>query len=88
MSQKESRTDDVLVEICIECGKEYMFDNQETPDDLRCEKCGNTVFRAFHASRRSDEAADDFHDSTDRDLLTTDPPSDVTRGDLHDLNNL
>jgi predicted nucleic acid-binding Zn-ribbon protein len=88
MAEKQPRSDGVLVQICIECGKEYTFDDRSTPEDLTCEKCGNTVFRAFHASRRSDEAADDFRDSTDRDVLTTDSASDVTRGDLHDLNNL
>lgn len=88
MAGSESRSDNVLVQICIECGKEYMYDDEEPPEDLTCDKCGNSVFRAFHASRRSDEAADDFRETTDRDLLTTDSASDVTRGDLHDLNNL
>jgi hypothetical protein len=88
MADKGSGSHGVLVQICLECGKEYMFENQQPPEDLTCEKCGNTVFRPFFANTRSDEAADDFRESTERDVLTTDSPSDVTRGDLHDLNNL
>ena len=88
MAAKDESTGEVLVQVCMECGKEYMFDQQAPPDDLTCDKCGNGVFRSFHAKSRSDEAADDFRDSTERDVLTTDSPSDVARGDLHDLNNL
>jgi hypothetical protein len=86
MAGKDRGTDGVLVQICLECGKEYMFENQ-APENLTCEKCGNTVFRSFFANTRSDDASDDFRDSTERDVLTTDSAADVTRGDLHDLNN-
>jgi predicted nucleic acid-binding Zn-ribbon protein len=88
MARDDRNTGSVLVQICIECGKEYMFDSGEPPDDLTCEKCGNGVFRSFHANARPDEASEDFRETTDRDLLTTDSASDVTSGDLHDLNNL
>jgi hypothetical protein len=88
MARKDQGTGGVLVQVCMECGKEYMFEDQESPEDLTCEKCGNTVFRPFYAHARSDEASDDFRDSTERDVLTTDSASEVTRGDLHDLNNL
>jgi DNA-directed RNA polymerase subunit RPC12/RpoP len=89
MARNDPGANDVLVQVCLECGKEYMFDDQaQPPADLTCVKCGNGVFRSFYASTRSDEAADDFNESTQRDLLTTDPATDVTRGDLHDLNNL
>jgi hypothetical protein len=87
MASKEPGSGGVLVQVCLECGKEYMFDDQ-APENLTCDKCGNAVFRSFFASTRSDEVVDDFNESTDRDLLTTDPATDVTRGDLHDLNNL
>jgi DNA-directed RNA polymerase subunit RPC12/RpoP len=88
MAGKEKRSGEVLVQVCMECGKEYMFENEDSPDDLTCDKCGNEVFRSFYASSRADEASDDFRDSTERDVLTTDSASEVTRGDLHDLNNL
>lgn len=88
MAEQNSGADEVLVQVCMECGKEYMFDNQDVPDDLTCDKCGNGVFRSFFASEREGEAAEDFRESTERDLLTTDASTDVTRGDLHDLGNL
>lgn len=88
MADKDQGTGEVLVQVCLECGKEYMFENEESPDDLTCDKCGNGVFRSFYANARSDEASDDFRDTTERDVLTTDSASEITRGDLHDLNNL
>lgn len=88
MAEGEGRADGVLVQVCLKCGKEYMFESQEPPADLRCEKCGSEVFRAFFAETRSDEVIDDFRESTERDTLTTDGATDVTRGDLHDLGNM
>lgn len=85
---ERDQTGSVLVQVCLECGKEYMFAEQQAPEELTCDKCGNSVFRSFYAKTTADEAADDFRDSTERDVLTTDPATDVTRGDLHDLGNL
>jgi DNA-directed RNA polymerase subunit RPC12/RpoP len=88
MEQSESAGQGILVQVCIECGKEYFQDDGAPAPDRKCEKCGNTVFRSFYASAQPDDAATDFADSTDRDTLTDDGATDVTRGDLHDLNNL
>jgi predicted nucleic acid-binding Zn-ribbon protein len=77
----------VLVQVCIECGKEYSFVEGEAPAELTCEKCGNQVFRPFY-DRSEDEVARDFDDDTARDTRTDDPATDVTRGDLTDLKNL
>jgi predicted nucleic acid-binding Zn-ribbon protein len=88
-SASEGRVDgELLVQVCLKCGQEYMFEDEPAPDDLKCEKCGSEVFRSFYAESEDDEAAEDFREATERDTLTTDPASDVTRGDLHDLNNL
>lgn len=78
----------VLVQICLKCGNEYTFDEGEPPAGLRCEKCGSDVFRTFFSGSTEDEAQADFRESTERDTLTTDPATDVTRGDLHDLGNM
>jgi DNA-directed RNA polymerase subunit RPC12/RpoP len=78
---------EVLTLICEKCGKDYFFEDEAPPADLKCEKCGGDVFRAFHASV-GDEAADDFRDSTERDLDTDDPEGDALPGDLMDLNRL
>jgi DNA-directed RNA polymerase subunit RPC12/RpoP len=83
----EERVEGVLVLVCLECGKEYMFESQEPPE-LTCDKCGNSVFRSFFAETTPDDVADDFRTSTERDVLTTDPATDVTSGDLHDLGSL
>jgi predicted nucleic acid-binding Zn-ribbon protein len=88
MADQDRGADEVLVQVCLKCGKQYSFDEGEPPADLACEKCGSDVFRSFYADTAADEAAEDFRDSTERDTLTTDPATDVTRGDLHDLGNM
>jgi DNA-directed RNA polymerase subunit RPC12/RpoP len=77
----------VLVQVCLKCGKEYMFDDGESPSDLACGKCGSAVFRSFVGRTRDDDVTADFRESTERDTGTTDPSTDVSQGDLHDLNN-
>ena len=88
MGDDQDRTGTVLVQVCIECGKEYMFEDSAPPRDQRCDKCGNMVFRSFYADTHPDEVALDYAESTERDTATNDPATDVTRGDLHDLNNI
>ncbi len=80
--------DGVLVQVCMECGKEYLFDEESPSGELVCEKCGNQVFRSFFAVRGYDDVEADFNRSTARDLAPNDDESDVTRSDLLDLNNL
>lgn len=88
MARDEDRTGSVLVQVCLECGKEYFFDKEPPESDLECGKCGNGVFRSFTAQRSPDEASDDFAETTERDTRTDDPATDIVRGDLQDLNNL
>ena len=79
--------DSMLTLVCENCGKDYFFDDEPPPPGLKCEKCGGTVFRSFYDSI-GDEAADDFRDSTERDLDPDDPEGDVLPGDIMDLNRL
>jgi hypothetical protein len=88
MAERDPGADGVLVQVCLKCGKEYTFDTEPPPDDLACDKCGSAVFRSFLSGPAGDEAAEDFRESTERDTLTTDGATDVTRGDLHDLGNM
>jgi DNA-directed RNA polymerase subunit RPC12/RpoP len=88
MAQGNDESGGVLVQVCLECGKQYFFDDHEPQAGLTCEKCGNGVFRSFFAERRPGEASRDFTETTERDVRTDDPATDVTRGDLQDLNNL
>jgi hypothetical protein len=79
--------DGVLVQVCVECGKEYFFDDAGPPADLQCEKCGNTVFRSFFDATDDDEVIADFNASTERDTATDEPATDILPGDLYDLNS-
>lgn len=77
----------VLTLVCETCGKDYFFDGTQPEPGMACEKCGGTVFRSFHDSA-GDEAAEDFRDSTERDLDPDDAEGDVMPGDVMDLNNI
>lgn len=78
----------ILVEICVECGREYTFEDDPPPDDLKCEKCGGTVFRSFWESYERSDAGRDFDETTGRDMNPDDPEGDTTSGDLVDLERL
>lgn len=79
---------EVVLLVCMECGREVQFEGgEEPPSDLKCEKCGNEVFRRFDDSSSPGEAGADFRDTTERDMDTNDPAQDTTRQDLLDLNN-
>jgi hypothetical protein len=94
MAEDTKGGDGVLVQVCLECGKDYTFEAEEPPAGLTCDKCGGSVFRSFFAAGEAgeaggaSEAAEDFRESTERDTLTTDPGTDISQGDLHDLRNL
>ncbi len=77
--------DGVLTAVCLTCGKEYYFGDEQPPSDLTCDKCGNTVFRSFFSHETEDEAEADFRDSTERDLHTDDPEGATMPGDILDL---
>ena len=83
-----SSDSEILVQVCVECGREYTFEDEEPPEDLACEKCGGKVFRSFYDSENPSEALQDFDDTTGRDMRPDDPEGDTTRGDLIDLERL
>ena len=78
----------VLVQVCEVCGKHYTFDDRQPPADMKCEKCGNGVFRTFFDVTSGDEVEADFRAATERDLGTDDPPTDLTAADVRDLDNI
>ncbi len=78
----------VLVQVCEVCGKHYTFDDRQPPPDMRCDKCGNGVFRTFFDVTSGDEVEADFRAATERDLATDDPATDVTSADIRDLDNI
>lgn len=79
---------DILVQVCLECGRELLFADEPPADDLKCDRCGNTVFRTFHASTVDDEVEQDFEETTSRDVRPDDAEGEVTPGDLSDLERL
>lgn len=78
----------ILVQICVECGREYTFEDEPPPDDLECEKCGGEVFRSYYEADEPSEASIDFEETTGRDMNPDDPEGDTTSGDLVDLERL
>ena len=78
----------ILVQICVECGREYTFEDEPPADDMKCEKCGGRVFRSFYETETPSEASQDFTETTGRDMRPDDPEGDTTRGDLVDLERL
>ena len=75
----------VLTKVCLTCGQEYYLTAESTPGALVCEKCGSTVFRDFFTPTEGDEAAQDFADTTERDLDPDDAEGDAMPGDVIDL---
>jgi hypothetical protein len=88
MADETRPPEGILLQVCIECGKEYMFEDAEPPAHLACERCGGTVFRPFFTATRDDEVQADFREVTERDTATDDGPTDIVSGDLADLGNL
>jgi len=76
----------VLTLVCLKCGTEYYFAEGRPPEGITCEKCGNGVFREFYSPEEGDEAAEDFEDSTGRDMDPDDAEGDTLPGDVLDLN--
>ncbi len=85
MAGSERHVKEILVQVCLECGTEYLIEEGEQAREAPCEKCGNAVYRSFRAKAGADEVDGDFHATTDRDTATEDGPTDVTSGDLRDL---
>lgn len=78
---------DVVVLVCMTCGRDAELGQGQDPSDLKCEKCGGEVFRRFEDSTDPGEGRQEFSDATERDTDTDDPTGGATRQDLLDLNN-
>lgn len=76
----------VLTLVCFKCGTEYFFTDEDPPGDMKCEKCGNTVFRSFFTPV-DDEVAEDFRASTERDLAPDSASTETAPGDILDLDS-
>lgn len=79
---------DVWVLVCLECGREFFFEDGPPPEDMTCDRCGNAVFRDYQVAPRGSEALDSFRDETERDTTPEEGPGEVRPGDVRDVERL
>lgn len=73
--------------VCITCGNYRFFAaDVQIPSELRCDSCGNTVFRTFDTPNESDEAAISALEDSARHAALGESSPQTTRDDLRDLN--
>lgn len=70
--------------VCVACGNEKHFD-QQVPDALTCDKCGQTVWRQFATPTVPDEATIDQLEMQARPMEYGDPSPGTTREELGEL---
>ena len=70
--------------VCITCGNENFYD-QAVPDNVKCNKCGGTVFRNFSTPTAPDEASLAALDEQARSISYGDSSPDTEPGDVRDL---
>jgi len=74
----------VTTMVCITCGNEEFFDRQ-VPADLKCAKCGSTVFRTFETPASNDEAASSAAEEQARSMAYGDASPDTSPDEVRDL---
>ena len=77
----------LLTLVCVTCGKERFFDQEEPPRHLVCDRCGSTVFRNFFTPTTADEATISSLEETARSIALDEESPDTTADDVRDLNN-
>jgi ribosomal protein S27E len=71
--------------VCITCGNEKFF-TEEVPSNVKCDACGNSVFRNFDTPTRSDEAQISQLEDSARHVALGEGSPQTARDDLLDLN--
>jgi hypothetical protein len=74
----------IVTMVCLACGNEKHFD-QQVPDALKCDKCGQTVWRQFATPTVPDEATIDQLEMQARPMDYGDPSPGTTREELGEL---
>lgn len=72
--------------VCVTCGAEQFFTG-EVPGELRCPKCGGTVFRQFDTPAADDQAAQSAAEEQARSMSYGDSSPESSPGDVMDLDN-
>lgn len=70
--------------VCITCGFEKDFESPP-PAQLRCERCGASVFRHYFTPVEPDEATEDQLESTARSMFLDDGIGMASEDELRDL---
>ncbi|HEU5184480.1 MAG TPA: hypothetical protein VFU01_07920 [Gemmatimonadaceae bacterium] len=76
----------VLTLVCLTCGNRKYYDDTP-PNRLKCEKCGNTVFRNFFSPTEADEATIAHLEETRREIAFDDGSPGTAPDDINELNN-
>ena len=76
----------ILTLLCLTCGNRKYYDDTP-PNRLKCERCGNTVFRNFFSPIEPDEATIEQLEETRRQIALDDVSPDTAPDDLRELNN-
>ena len=76
----------VLTLLCLTCGNRKFYDDTP-PNRVKCEKCGNTVFRNFFSPTEADEATVEQLEETRRQIALDDISPDTAPDDITELNN-
>lgn len=72
--------------VCLTCGNEMYFD-RTVPSSLKCDRCGNTVFRSFATPTEPDEAAISELEEQARSQSFGDSSPATAPDELRDLDN-
>jgi hypothetical protein len=76
----------LITMVCITCGNEKFFDTQ-LPSSIKCDKCGNTVFRQFATPTEPDEATISQLEEQARSIAYGDSSPQTSPDELRDLDN-
>ena len=74
----------IVTMVCITCGNENHYDKQ-VPAAIKCDKCGNTVWRQFATPTAPDEATIAQLEEQTRSTGYGDPSPDTSIEELRDL---
>ena len=74
----------LITMVCITCGNEKFFD-KELPSSIKCDKCGNTVFRQFATPTEPDEATISQLEEQARSIAYGDASPETSPDELRDL---
>jgi hypothetical protein len=76
----------ILTLICLTCGNRKDYDDVP-PTRVKCEKCGNTVFRNYFSPTEPDEATIEQLEESRRSVALDDVSPQTAPEDIRELNS-